>query len=530
MTFYPAWYRVKTDRERRGLPGVPPPSDRADAGFGQEAVRSRFALVVEQFDHLPAVMSFLRLLVPVVGDVGSSNSSSKSAEHLADDHEKHPAASSGAAAAQIAFLRLVENTDRTSALLRAAESETALLRADTLAAVLKSFASGLGTNIKAFALSVASPDAYPQQVTEFVEMQDSQVAVVPWMLPAAVSGIERTTDAAGNVIRDESTPGGVAESWLPNPFEGLFTGARSISAHGAAEYATYARQVFAESPSDVIVFLERLQAETVMSGRAHLFLAFHGGSDDRFALSMVEQLVTAHPLLSATVVRITRAAEATEHDREGASDSEDGQVTKATTRESGVTQSDQPLFTLHRHGGANGGDTIYASTHGGNAGRGLQSETEDDVLWSRLTSFAVASDRIEYSSVSSVQPLRYALTRLGQLRKSLNPHNGVSQPKQKTPIFVFAGRGRRDAPSHNAELLALLKERNAALARSVIVSSEVRRALGDMASAYVLDGESGGGGDERILVLQKGGKRGRVPGKSLPIVEEDEAADKPKAA
>jgi hypothetical protein len=97
-------------------------------------------------------------------------------------------------------------------------------------------------------------------------------------------------------------------------------------------------------------------------------------------------------------------------------------------------------------------------------------------------------------------------------------------------VIVLAGRGRRDAPSHTTEALALLKEqRNAPLlAQSVVVSSEVRRALGDVASVYVLEGEKGT--DDRIVVLQKGGKRGRVPGRSTVIVEEDESADNPKAA
>ncbi|GAA5992457.1 hypothetical protein JCM10908_000825 [Rhodotorula pacifica] len=531
LAFYPAWYRLKTERERRGLPGVPPPSDRAQPGFGEESVRSRFAIVIEQFEHLPAVMSFLRLLVPPVpisNDKSSFSSpaiTASSATSSPSSPEKDASATAHRAVQpELSFLRLVENTDRTSALLRAAESETALLRADTLSAVLKAFATGLGAKIRHFALNIAAPDAYPQQVSEFVEVNDSQVAIVPWLLPAATATGSTTAGTAS--IVDERAPG-VAESWLPNPFEGLFSGARSISAHGAAEYATYVRQIFAESPSDVGVFLERAQPDSAMSGRAHLFLAFHGGSDDRFALAMVDQLVKNHSQLTATVVRITRAGEPTEHDQAfGPSASEtvsNGDVTKATTRDSSITQSEQPLFTLTRGGGANhGGDTIYPSTYGAGSGnRGLQSETEDDVLWARLATIkTAAADRIEYSAVSSFQPLRLALARLAAVRSTYSA--------QGIPLVVLAGRGRRDAPSHASEALSLLKERNADLAQSIVVSSEVRRALGDVASMYVLDGEKGT--EDRILVLRKGGKRGRVPGKSTVIVEEDETADKPKAA
>lgn len=546
LAFYPAWYRTKTERERRGLPGVPPPRDSSGggSGFGEEAVRSRFAVVVEQFEHLPAIMSFLRLLVPPSPPPSISKLSSPSpppsSPSPSNEKESDPNALQQQQQQQqqpeLAFLRLVENTDRTSALLRAAESETALLRADTLAAVLKAFASGLGARIRHFALNIAAPDAYPQQVAEFVEVHDSQVAVVPWLLPASATATATATgptDAADGAMTapasaatTESGAPGVAESWLPNPFEGLFTGARSISAHGAAEYATYVRHLFAESPSDVAVFLERAQTDSAImtAGRAHLFLAFHGGSDDRFALAMVDQLVKNHPYLTASVVRITRSGEPTEHDHAIV----DGDnIKKATTRDSTATttQSDEPLFTLTRGGGgATNGDTIYPSIMGG--GRGLQSETEDDVLWSRLVAASKASSsstnppRIEFSTASSHRPLRLALARLAAVRSQC--------VTKSVPVVVFAGRGRRDAPSHTTEALALLKERNALVAQSVVVSSEVRRALGDVASVYVLEGEKGTG--DRIVVLQKGGKRGRVPGRSTVIVEEDESADNPKAA
>ena len=529
LAFYPAWYRTKTERERRGLPGVPPPRDGSSGGgFGEEPVRSRFAVVIEQFEHLPAIMSFLRLLVPPPS-ISKPSSPSPPPSSPSPSTEKE----SGSDAVQqqqqpdLAFLRLVENTDRTSALLRAAESETALLRADTLAAVLKAFATGLGAKIRHFALSIAAPDAYPQQVAEFVEVHDSQVAVVPWLLPASATATGPATapTSTSASAATESAPG-VAESWLPNPFEGLFTGARSISAHGAAEYANYVRHLFAESPSDVAVFLERAQTDSAIQagGRAHLFLAFHGGSDDRFALALVDQLVRNHAYLTASVVRITRAGEPTEHDQ-AIIDGDD--VTKATTRDSSAaatttTQSDEPLFTLTRGGGgAPNGDTIYPSIMG--AGRGLQSETEDDVLWSRLvaSSSDASSNRIEFSTASSHRPLRLALARLAAVRSQC--------AAESVPVIVFAGRGRRDAPSHTKEALALFKERNGTLlAQSVVVSSEVRRALGDVASMYVLEGEKGT--EDRIVVLQKGGKRGRVPGRSTVIVEEDEAAGNPKAA
>ncbi|GAA5904929.1 hypothetical protein JCM8208_007226 [Rhodotorula glutinis] len=548
LAFYPSWYRIKAERLRRGLAAVPPAQDQALTGgagaFGDERRRTRFAVVVEQLEHLPAVMGFLRLVQPApsapahrvkqfeASSVGEKGEKGEKKAHDSDSDDGDSASpstgvangTSPSSAIQLALLRIVELTDRTSALFRSAESEPALLRADPLSVVLRAFAQGLGAHVKRLSLALVKTDDYARQVASFVEETESEVVVLPWALPSpssssssAVTAPSTSTTAVAGAS-SSTTEAGVAESWLPNPLEGLFGGSSaSVSVQGAVGYASALRDVFAEAPCDVALFLDRASSASasdndrvVVAGQAHLFMAFHGGSDDRLALALLVQLVKAHPGLSATVVRVERAPEVTPADRTllGAELGDDeGEASKTLSRETG----EQPLFTVH--GGAGAGDTLYP-TVGGAHGAGMQSETEDDVLVSRLfpsngTAAADPHNRIALETVRSGVPLAYALARLAQLRTELS---STSASGARVPLVVFAGRGRRDAPSHSSELRVLLGQASAAgtLQRSVMGASEVRRALGDAASAVVLDAERRGG-DETVVVVQRGGKRGRVP-------------------
>ncbi|GAA5851258.1 hypothetical protein JCM9279_007501 [Rhodotorula babjevae] len=550
LAFYPSWYRIKAERLRRGLAAIPPAQDKALTGgagaFGDERRRTRFAVVVEQLEHLPAVMGFLRLVqpapsapahrvkqieAPLVGEKGEK----KAAAHDSDSDDgdsplptslstsNGTSSSSASSAIQLALLRIVELTDRTSALFRSAESEPALLRADPLSVVLRAFAQGLGAHVKRLSLALVKTDDYARQVASFVEETESEVVVLPWALPSPSSSsavtAPSTSNSAAAGASSSTTEAGVAESWLPNPLEGLFGGSSaSVSVQGAVGYASAVRDVFAEAPCDVALFLDRASSASasddervVVAGQTHLFMAFHGGSDDRLALALVVQLVKAHPGLSATVVRVERAPEVTTADRAllGAELGDDeGEASKTLSRETG----EQPLFTVH--GGAGAGDTLYP-TVGGAQGAGMQSETEDDVLVSRLfpSTDADSHTRIAFDTLRSGVPLAHALARLAKLRAELVSSSSTSSASgARVPLVVFAGRGRRDAPSHAVELRALLGQASAAgsLLRSVIGASEVRRALGDAASAVVLDAERCGG-DETVVVVQRGGKRGRVP-------------------
>ncbi|GAA6012421.1 hypothetical protein JCM10207_007081 [Rhodosporidiobolus poonsookiae] len=564
LAFYPEWYRVQMDRQRRGLPSLPAPGA-GEGPFADEAKpRTRLAVVVETIEHLPPVMAFLRLVAPPAqfGEAVAAlpalvksgvkavevekRASIDKMDLSAEDATPSPSSANASTShPTLSALRLLELTDRTSTLLRSATSERALLAADALAHVLRAVAAGVAVPLRRVGLVLAAPEAYARTVAEFVEEEQAELVLVPWALPAP--GASKDSEDAGT--------GKEAGVTVSNPLEALFGGMEgagsgaSVGVQGAAGYAALVRRVFAESPADVALLLDRPSsfpsslAPSAQAGRAHLFLAFHGGSDDRLALALVAQLVAAHPGLTATVVRVVRAPEPTQDDREvlelGLKESNTAEGTEPLASPA-ITREDQPLFTLHGSSQAQGqghgitglgADTVYATTLGasgtgaGGAAAAVQSETADEALLARLFSApagttssdesavlpAAARARIAFSTAASAQPLRFALARLEATR--------LAAARAGVPLTVFVGRGRRDAPSHAGELAGLMKTKAERVRQSVVVSSEVRRALGDHAAAVVLEMESpvagvgagaGGAGEERVVVLQRRGKGGRV--------------------
>ncbi|GAA5859102.1 hypothetical protein JCM1840_003752 [Sporobolomyces johnsonii] len=550
LVFYPVSYRLKKDRERRALTSATSGSLGKDdsgpntttSGDGLvEKPLSRFAVVLEQFDHLPALMAFLRLVqAPSVVDssaiaAGGQSASDraaaeeKSALALADDTppSSRPVVLAPAITVSLSALRLVALTDRTSALLRAASSTSALLRADSLSTVLRSFAAGLGISVHS-GLSIVNQEGYAEQVAQFVDERESEMVVLPWALEGVAKAGERETDEVEEI--------GVVEQYLPNPFEGLFgveKGRNGTKGGEAAEYAAFARKVFAQASCDVALFLDRSSSASsttftsLPTSRSHLFLPFYGGSDDRLCLSLLVQLVASNPGLTATVLRLTKAAELTADDRE--LEKTGTKLSYAPTNETDASSQppgEQGIFTIHGVAGAAGmGDTMYPTVASQRRGEqhDLASETQDDVCLAHYFSpvsgsspRALIRTRIDYSTVSTSQPLHYALARIVALSSSTSrapapsPAPAPAPVPARPPLVVLTGRARLDAPSHAAELAAFLKVHAAEVQRSIAKSSEVRRALGETATACVVAGVG-----DAVWVVQRRGKGGRVREKDV---------------
>ncbi|CEQ39973.1 SPOSA6832_01550 [Sporobolomyces salmonicolor] len=546
LAFYPVSYRLKKDRERRALTSTTFGSlGKDDSGPGTatsgdgvvEKPLSRFAVVLEQFDHLPALMAFLRLVkAPSVvnasataagGQSASDRAAAeeKSALALADDSpaSSRPVFPAASNTPSLSALRLVALTDRTSALLRAASSTSALLRADSLSSVLRSFAAGLGISVHS-RLSIVNHEGYVEQVAQFVEESESEMLVLPWALEGVAKAGEREGD-------DDVEEIGVVEQYLPNPFEGLFgveKGSKGTKGGEAAEYAAFARKVFAQASCDVALFLDRsssASSTTMISlptSRSHLFLPFYGGSDDRLCLSLLIQLVASNPGLTATVLRLTKAAELTADDRELEKTGTKLSYASTDGTDASFQQPvEQGIFTIHGAGGAAMGDTMYPTVADQRRGEhGLASETQDDVClahyFSSPDSPRSAADgslrrRIDYSTVSTSQPLHYAMARIVALStSSASTSTSPASAPARPPLVVLAGRARFDAPSHAAELAAFLKVNAAKVQRSIAKSSEVRRALGETATGCVVAGVG-----DAVWVVQRRGKGGTVKEKDV---------------
>ncbi|GAA6009345.1 hypothetical protein JCM11491_004281 [Sporobolomyces phaffii] len=508
LAFYPVSYRRQLELERNALASSDRDTSPAASESDEHKPLSRFAIVLEQIDHFGPIMDLVRL---VKGQAELTTAPDGSSTDV--DLKGSPPPPSTKAFVSLAAFRLVALTERTSELLRAASPIAALLRADVLSSLLRSFAAGLGIPVNS-RLNILSEEQYSFQVSKWVEEEQSEMVVIPWSLDAQ----ESVTSVNGKGKEAEQEDGGLVEQYIRNPLEGLFglkdaRGARGRSGGEAASYATFARRVFAEAPCNVSLFLETAPSTTASDSslpiyNSHFVLPFHGGSDDRACLRLLFQLVTANPHLSATVLHVVRAAEPTPADLAlNQTSTATSFVDEKIHHHAAGSDHENAMFTVH--GGANATDTMYPTVAREGAALGMESEAQDDILLSRYfsppssspdepartASVEEALKRISYEKVSTSQPLQFVLSRISHLASS----NALR------PLVTLVGRSRLDAPSHSAEITQLLKVHADKVQRSICVSTEVRRALGDQATACVVEGSA-----SRVWVVQTKGKGGRV--------------------
>ncbi|KAF8309352.1 hypothetical protein DL93DRAFT_2158440 [Clavulina sp. PMI_390] len=385
-----------------------------------EGAKSRFTVVLESMENIPAVMTIIQLLqLPA-----SSSSSSR----------------------KIDGLRLVELSERTSAMMRGADNANAaaeLLSRDALVKVVERFTRMNRLSIHS-SLSVVSQDYYADSVVRHASRVGSDLIVVPW------------SAAAPATSRTAATP---AETSY-NPFAGMFGLALNAPAvastmENSVVYSQFIRQVFAQASStssDVAVVVDR-NASSAADGQ-HIFLPFFGGPDDRLALTLIAQLTsTPGSNVTATVVRLTKTEE--ELGRQETADTID--EAKALAQAQGFTvTSMQGAFP----------DTVYA--HPTTETR-MTSQTADHILWGRLS--AAASPNLTFEDASSSRPLHTALERA----------RSIASSSSSRTVVVAVGRARRLAvESHTAELRDIATESRAHS------TGELRKTVGDVASAFVV--------------------------------------------
>ena len=135
----------------------------------------------------------------------------------------------------------------------------------------------------------------------------------------------------------------------------------------------------------------------------------------------------------------------------------------------------------------------------------MQSETADNIAWVRYAgprkdSSSVSSatlSRIEFRELGTPIPLHAAIQEANLLAESHGSGNGQGREGR---LLVVTGRSRRLAvESHRNELKELLEEYNSGSVSGPYgrVGSEVRKTLGEVASALVLAGVGSG-----VVVMQ----------------------------
>ena len=122
----------------------------------------------------------------------------------------------------------------------------------------------------------------------------------------------------------------------------------------------------------------------------------------------------------------------------------------------------------------------------------LQSETADNITWSSYASYpgqdqhnllTDALSRVHFTELATPYPLHAAVEDASSLLNDLI--------EKKSRLLVVAGRSRRlAAESHHTELKLLMEERGS-------VGSEVKKTIGDVATAFVVSGCKAG-----LIVMQ----------------------------
>ena len=234
--------------------------------------RHRFAVVLDEFSHMPGLMALTKLVTPPMYE---------------------DPASRGPKPTRITVnaLRLIELSERTSTIMKSAITET-LISTDPLVGVFKLFGEQSDIPVSA-SLSVVSQDEWSHAVAAHAERHASQLVLIPWIPPLLASTADHAEQSRS--ARPEV-----------NPFD-MFFGVPTKDNSGATLYSQFVRGVFRHSKIDVALFVD-LGDNAGTNGQQHILFPFFGGPDDRVGLDFVVQLCT-NPRISATVVRVGKRIE-----------------------------------------------------------------------------------------------------------------------------------------------------------------------------------------------------------------------------
>jgi hypothetical protein len=447
----PLGQRLKKDEEHKAV------ERRIEQG--EDGFKSRFSVILNRIEHLPAIMTLTQLLQPSASSLSlEKDSSSENRTSSRKSTEVIPSLpyNAGGRTVTLDALRLIELTDRTSAVMQSSESDD-LLQRDALISILRTFGHLNAIPVSA-SLSVVSQESFSASVQSHVQDKDSDLVIIPWH----ITGEETLQNY--------------------NPFEGVFGQGKTGPSEKASSvlYSQFVRRVFGTAPADVALFIDRGMS-LVGDGdqgaglKQHVVLPFMGGPDDRMALKFAIQLC-ANPQVTATILRIKRVEEDT--------------LTPIET-ETDVSKVHVPGNTDMSTSGFP--DTIYAPP---TTQTRMDSENADNLIFLRYTGDAAlalparvkdALTRVKFDSVSTAAPLRKTI-------EYANAAQPATEGKGRN-LLVLVGRGRRMAiESHHAEVTTITQEH--AAKGGIGIGGETLRTLGDVATALLL------GTKASVLVMQ----------------------------
>lgn len=424
-------------------------------GTGRDGMVSR-----NRFEETRGASGSSSLQTPLDGKEGSGSVSSI-AEQGPQSRPDYPSGTIHGSlfrSAPMSFdaLRLVELTDRTSAVMRVAENENTM-RADPISNVFRTFAQLNRLPVRA-SMSVVAPEQFPSTLISRAKSLASDFVILPWTMPFIPFSLSSASAQASEGI----------VSALSSPFD-IFFG-RSASAASAdasgqgnatlapanrnlAQQTVLARKLIQTAECDVGLLITSISSgdvdSAVDSGRqayrhlpssGHIVLAFMGGPDDRVALNLAAHFCAVNQDLRVTVLHMKRA--------DTGEGSEPLRSPKVPSSVHHHTQSlSQSIATPTHAQGLTMQDSLHRESHQGHTRGPTESLLLDDLAVQRIRNaprFAQALDkgRLRIETVEVARPLKELLGRIEALQPSL----------------VIVGRGRQNPTmrNHRNELSVLL--------------------------------------------------------------------------
>ncbi|KAJ7696562.1 Sodium/hydrogen exchanger family-domain-containing protein [Mycena rosella] len=467
--FYPPDKRVRASGTGANFLNVSgAEDDRRDERALRDGSRTRYTFVLDKIEHLPGMMAMAQLVQPPAPV-------SSTAVPTPQDEKKTSKSTLSLIRSELISIdafRLIELSDRVSAVMKSSASDSLLL-SDPLLAIFRMFGQLHDLHIST-AMSIVPFDDLAYSVTEHARNSASDMIMLPW-LPTTQSHPSAEPTLAPHEHEAAMTPSGKNPAHSNNPFDMLFKAGGAQDKSASALHAHFVRSVFSKASTDVALFVDQedSSAASLTGSKQHLFLPFFGGPDDRLALEFVVQLC-ASPNVTATVFRMVKKEL-------------DAPITQVTSTwiAGGEKAEDANALTVTSLATAFP-DTVYG--HATTETR-LQSEAADNVAWAKYVPL-VGSDGastsssapagVEFRELASPIPLHTAI-------REVNMYAGTVAGQGRAPrVLVVVGRSRRMAVENHAEELKGLSEEYGS------VGADVRKTMGDVASAFVVAGAGSG--------------------------------------
>ncbi|KAF7309906.1 Na-H-Exchanger domain-containing protein [Mycena indigotica] len=444
-----------------------------------DGARTRFTFVLDKLEHLPGMMAMAQLIQPHTPPTTLTRRQSKSSSST-DSLIIQPIS--------IEALRLMELSDRVSAVMKSSVSES-LVASDPLLTIFRMFGRLHDLHVSP-AISIVPFDDFGNSIAQTADSSESDMIVVPW-LPFNTN-THSTVDGPNpthGVAETSRTPGLHSN----NPFDALFKSASSgvHDKSASAVHASFVRSVFMAAKTDVALWVN--QASHAAGGsKQHIFLLFSGGPDDRMALEFVSQLCARNSELSATMLRLVKKEvdaplmQTVEPAHLGEKTPEAHNLTVASVRVFVTTYSIVHFASMQANAFP---DTVYGHV---NTETRLQSDTADNIAWAKFAAVHPTDASLTLDSDHNTNTIEAReLVSPVPLHAAIHEVNAYGQSHRHTRVLVIVGRSRRLAVEDHA---GELKELGAEYGN---VGAEVRKTMGDVATAFLIAGAGDG-----LLVLQ----------------------------